>query len=77
MEKEEIIVAEKQTEILLESGTNELELLKLVIIYISCEVSPNSVIPNAFDRLITVISISRGIKIPSINGCAFGTGVGV
>ena len=31
MEKEEIIVAEKQTEILLESGTNELELLEFMV----------------------------------------------
>ena len=32
-------------------------------------------IPRHFFRSITVIIVSRGIKIPSTQGCAFGTGV--
>ena len=44
MEKEEIIVAEKQTEILLESGTNELELLEfMVALWHQCGENPRIV----------------------------------
>ena len=58
MKKEEIIVAEKQTEILLESGTNELELLEFEVgtqhyginvakIRELCQYQPSTPVPNA------------------------------
>jgi len=50
-------------------------LLKFVIIIISVCVEPVMARFSSFARLITVIILSLGMKMPSMLGCEFGTGV--
>ena len=77
MEKEEIIVAEKQTEILLESGTNELELLEFMVgtqhyginvakIRELCQYQTPTPVPNAHP-FIEGIFMPRDVMITVIN----------
>ena len=71
------------TKILLENGTNELEVLEFVLdgnaygINVTINNPPSLETPlcRQFFKSIAVIIVSLGIKIPSILGCAFGTGV--